>query len=138
MTDFRTLQQHQLLTRLLDLARQQGQALAARGLDDFLSLMDTREGLIADLVALEQAPAPANILPFPTIAAGVDADAKDAMRGLIRSILAQDEENEQTLREQMDELQGTIVHINHGTVAGRRYAASLAGGRSGAALDRAC
>lgn len=137
MTDFRILQQHQLLTRLLSVAREQGRALAADDLDRFLTLMDAREHLLGDLITLDQAP-PANILPFPTIAAGFDDDAKDAMRGLIRSILAQDEENERALRHQMDDLHGSITRINHGAAAGRGYAAAFAGDRPGAALDRAC
>lgn len=139
MTDLATLQQHQLLTRLLALSRRQREALAAEEIDGFLTLMDEREQVISELVALDEAPPPSNILPFPVLApSGVDSDVKAALRGLITSILQQDDENEQVLRGQMDELRTTITAINRGVVATRGYASSMRadGGRQG--FNRAC
>lgn len=138
MTDFATLQQHRLLSQLLGLSRDQGRALTEQRLDDFLTMMDERERIMAGLVEIEQSPPPANVLPFPTIAAGVDADAKAAMLGLIRSILSQDEENERALREQMSDLRGAMERNHHARAAGRGYAAAVAPRRSGEWLDRAC
>ncbi len=100
--------------------------------------MDERERIVADLITIEESPPPANVLPFPTIAAGVDADVKAAMRSLIRSILRQDDDNERLLRMQMAGLRGAIERTAHGLTAGRGYAAVLSGPRSGGRLDRAC
>lgn len=139
MTDFATLRQHHLLSQLLSLSREQRRALEEQRLDDFLALMDEREQVVADLVALEQAPPPANVLPFPTIAPAIgDPDAKAALHGLIRSILVQDDENERALRDQMDGLHGTLARISHVAAAGRGYAAALGHERRGEGLDRAC
>jgi hypothetical protein len=139
MTDLATLQQHQLLTRLLGLSRQQSEALQTDQLDDFLSMMDEREQIVSDLLILEQAPPPSNVLPFPVlIPAGMDHDVKAAMRGLITSILHQDDENERVLRGQMDELQGAIAWVNRGALATRGYASSMSHDRTGQGYDRAC
>ncbi len=75
---------------------------------------------------MEQEPPPVNILPWPTLQADPDdPDVRDALRGLIASILAQDEENERELRAQMGVLASTLQHIQHGAAAGRGYAAVL-------------
>jgi hypothetical protein len=139
MTDFATLRQHQLLSRLLGLARAQADALAAEELDRFLALMDERETVVADLIALEEAPPPANVLPFPTIVPRPnDPDARAALGGLLRSILRQDEENEQALRAQMDEVHGSLMRVNQGAAAGRGYAAAAGSVRTRTGLDKAC
>lgn len=138
MTDLATLRQHQLLTQLLSLARAQGVALVEDRLDDFLALMDERERVVHDLIELEQSPPPANVLPFPTLAPTLgDPDARAAMRGLIRSILGQDDANERTLRAQMEGLHAELAQLNRGAVAGRGYAAALTHDRLGEGLDRA-
>lgn len=139
MTDLNTLRQHQLLIKLLGLARAQGQALTDEDLDRFVGLMDEREALMADLATVEAAPPPpANILPFPTIAAsGTDPDVRAAMGGLIRSILRQDDENEHELRLQMDALKSEIVQLGRGRRAGRGYAAATEQAWAGQAVDRA-
>jgi hypothetical protein len=101
--------------------------------------MEERERIVAELLAIEQAPPPANVLPFPTITARTgDPDAKAALRGLILSILSQDDANEHTLRGLMNDLRGALERVNHSAAAGRGYAAALAAGRAGAGLDRAC
>lgn len=138
MTDLATLQQHRLLTRLLALSRRQREALAAEEIDSFLTLMDEREQIVAELVALDEAPPPPNVLPFPVLVPGsMDSDVKAALRGLITSILQQDDENEQVLRSQMDALRTTITAVNRGVVATRGYASTMHPEmRQG--FDRAC
>ena len=136
MTDLQTLRQHQTLSRLLALARGQARALADDRIDQFLAIMEEREEVIAELVEIERTPPPVNVLPFPTISAKADdPDVQDAMRGLIRSILEQDDANEQTLREQMSDLQKTIVRLSHGQAAGRGYAAAAGMGRAVGYMD---
>jgi hypothetical protein len=136
MTDFGTLRQHQVLSRLLNLSRDQYRALEDEDLDTFLALMDEREQVMSGLLALEASPAPTNILPFPTITSvGVDDDVQAAMAGLIRSILRQDDDNEALLRLQMDAVQTEITKLNRGAVAGRGYAAALSGPRTGVGID---
>jgi len=139
MTDLSTLQQHQLLMKLLGLSREQWRALADDNLDQFVDLMDEREGVMADLVAVEAAPPPpANVLPFPTIvASGADPDVRAAMGGLIRSILRQDDENEALLRRQMDDIKSEIGLLARRRTAGRGYAASTGTRWMGQAVDRA-
>ena len=139
MTDFGTLQQHHLLGKLLGLAREQAKALEAERIDQFLALMDEREELMSTLLQLEQAPAPANIVPLPRLTpAGSDADVKAAMGSLIRSIIEQDDQNERTLRLLMEALRAEMGQVNHLTAAGRGYAAALAYSRAGGGLDRSC
>jgi hypothetical protein len=136
MTDFGTLRQHQVLSRLLSLSRDQYRALEDEDLDTFLALMDQREQVMSGLLALEASPAPKNILPFPTITSvGMDDDVQAAMAGLIRSILRQDDDNEVLLRAQMDAVQSELTQLNRGAAAGRGYSATLAGQRTGAGID---
>ncbi len=126
MTEFTLLRQHQILSRLLGLSREQGRALTAERLDDFLALMEAREQALAELLSLEAVPAPANIVALPTIQpATTDPDVKAAMRGLIATILEQDEANERELRRRMSDLHAAIGRMNQGAVAGRGYAATL-------------
>lgn len=137
MTDFGALRQHQVLSRLLSLSRDQYRALQDEDLETFLALMEEREQVMAGLLALEASPAPANILPFPTITpVGVDDDVQAAMAGLIRSILRQDDDNETLLRVQMDAVQSEIMQLNRGAAAGRGYAAATSGPSTGAGIDR--
>jgi hypothetical protein len=139
MTDLGTLRQHQLLTRLLGLARRQGEALRQDRLDEFLALMDAREQIITELVAIERESPPANVLPLPTIKpTGADPDVRAALRGLVRSILEQDDANEQALRAQMGAVRDAVVQLGRGAVAGRGYAATLARPQAGSAVDRQC
>ncbi len=139
MTYLGTLRQHQLLTRLLGLARQQGEALRRDRLDEFLALMDVREQIITELVAIEREPPPANVLPLPTIRpTTADPDVRAAMRGLVRSILEQDDANEQALRMQMGDLRDALARLGRGTTASRGYAAALSRPRTGSALDQQC
>lgn len=139
MTDLGTLRQHQLLTRLLNLARRQGEALRQDRLDEFLALMDVREQIITELVAIEREPPPANVLPLPTITpAGADPDVRAALRGLVCSILEQDDANEQALRAQMGAVRDAVVQLGRGVAAGRGYGATLARPEAGSALDRQC
>lgn len=139
MTDLNTLRQHQLLIKLLGYAREQGQSLAEENLDRFVEIMDEREALMADLVTIETTPPPpANILPFPTIAGtGSDPDVRAAMGGLIRSILRQDDENEQCLRLQMDGLKSELVQLGRGRRASRGYTVARDHAWAGQAVDRA-
>ncbi|MFN8558705.1 MAG: hypothetical protein U0531_15660 [Dehalococcoidia bacterium] len=135
MTDLATLQQHHLLTRLLGIARAQGEALESQQLDQFLSLMDERDQLVSDLVTLDEQAPPANVIPF-ALQGNSDDDAKAAMGGLIRSILRQDDENELELRRQMAALGRRIDHIGCGMAAAKGY--SRTGRRTaGMRLDRA-
>lgn len=139
MTDLATLQQHQLLTRLLSLSRRQNAALHADRIDDFLALMDEREQIVEELIVLEEAPPAPHVLPFPTLMPGsTDHDVKAALRGLITSILQQDEENEQVLRQQMDGLRSTMMQLNRGALAARGYAATMDYHADRLGLDRAC
>src|SRR3954468_21340053 len=110
MTDLNTLRQHQLLMKLLGLARGQGRALTEDNLDLFVEMMEEREGVMADLMTIDATPPPpANILPFPTIVgSGSDPDVRAAMGSLIRSILVQDDENEELLRHQMNDIKSEI------------------------------
>ncbi len=126
MTDLMTLQQHRLLSRLYALAREQGRALKEDRLDHFLDLMEVREQVLAELLAVESEPPPANVLPLPTIRASAgDPDVRDALRGIISSIIEQDETNERELRSQMGVIATTIQHLHQGAVAGRGYAAVM-------------
>ncbi|MER3419181.1 MAG: hypothetical protein C4290_01055 [Chloroflexota bacterium] len=139
MTDLGTLRQHQLLTRLLGLARRQGEALRRDRLDEFLALMDVREQIITELVAIEREPPPANVLPLPTIQpTATDPDVRAAMRGLVRSILEQDDANEQALRTQMGALRDALTRLGRGTRASRGYAVALSRPQTGSALDQQC
>jgi hypothetical protein len=139
MTDLATLQQHQLLTRLLGLSRRQHEALYADQIDDFLSIMDEREQIVGELVTLGEAPPPRNVLPFPSLVPpGMDQDVKAALRGLITSILQQDDENERVLRVQMDELRTTITWISRGAAANRGYASTMSYDADRRGFDRAC
>jgi hypothetical protein len=77
------------------------------------------------------------VLPFPTIEpARADEDARAALGSLIRTIIAQDDENELLLRAQMGTMKHRMAHIARGAVAGRSYAATLSRPRSGTGLDR--
>lgn len=139
MTDLMTLKQHRLLSRLLGLSREQGQALLDQRLDDFLTLMDRREEIVAELIEIEQSPPPANILPFPTIIpTTLDQDVRAALRGLIHSILGQDDENERVLRGQMGVLREEVTDNHRYRAAGRGYAATLVTSGARGAVDRAC
>lgn len=138
MTDLATLKQHQILTHLLALAREQAIALYEERLDEFLSIMERRERLVAELNAIIDHPAPANVLPFPTIApTRSDPDVRAALKGLITSILCQDEDNERVLRAHLDAMSDALTRLNRGAAAGRGYGAVLARAGARRMMDRA-
>ncbi len=92
-----------------------------------------------DRAGPEREPPPANVLPLPTIKpTSADPDVRAALRGLVRSILEQDDANEQALRAQMGTVRDAVVQLGRGAAAGRGYAATLAHPQAGSALDRQC
>jgi hypothetical protein len=126
-TDFATLRQHDLLTRLLRLSREQGEALEDERLDHFLALMTERERLVDEINALSDAPLPDNVVPFwPLATPRSIPDIQAAINALIVSILDQDEQNEAMLRAQMESLVAALGRINVGYAAARGYAAQMA------------
>jgi hypothetical protein len=136
MSRLQTLHQHELLTRLLHLARAQHDALLQERLDQFLALMGEREQIIADLIAnAEQAPPP-NVTVLPRAGWDIsDPDVKAAIDGLLRSVLTQDDENERLLRTQLGDLVRALGRVNLGYTTARGYAAALATAQVGRELD---
>jgi hypothetical protein len=136
MTDLKDFRQHELLVRLLHISRDQGRALRDERLDWFLSMMSEREEIISDLEANARGHVPPNVVAFPTMTRpGAEADITAAMSGLLASVLTQDEENERTLRGQMDNLLGSLAHINLGYTTARGYANALLPARAGTGLN---
>jgi hypothetical protein len=136
MTDLKILRQHELLSQLLRLACEQGEALQGDRLEDFLTLMEEREMIARELEMLVHAETPENLVLFPTVSrAGSEADIKAAVSALIVSVLAQDEENERVLRQQMDSLVDLRGLIGKGYAAMRGYSAGAINEPAGARLN---
>lgn len=138
MTDLKTLRQHHLLSKLLHLAREQGVALQTDRLDVFLDLMGERDDIVAELTDNADAPAPINVMIFPTaMLPGSEADLRAVNRALIASVLEQDDENEQILRTEMDRLVAALGRINQGYSVSKRYAATFGPADVGRRVDAA-
>ena len=136
MTDLKLFRQHDLLTQMLRLACEQADALHEDRLEDFLTLMEEREEIAGQLEMTTLADTPSNMVLFPTVArAGSEADVKAAVSALIVSVLAQDEENERELRDQMDGLTDRRGRIGRGYAAMRGYSAAVGEGPAGARVN---
>jgi hypothetical protein len=136
MTSLAALQRHELLVQLLRMAREQAEALQVERVDQFLSLMDRRIAVMADLIAIDSVPQPDNVVPFPTVArAGEQGDVDEANRTLITCILIQDEQNEDELRMRMDRLRTAMGLLGQGFAAARGYASTAHATRMSARLD---
>jgi Anti-sigma-28 factor, FlgM len=117
------LRQHDLLMRLLRLAREQAEALEQHGLDRFLQLAVRREGLEADLRDSVDGRLPANVLPFRTVRSSAEeSDLRDAVHSLLRSIAEQDAANLPLLEALLARLGEARAQLAHADAASGEFA----------------
>ncbi|HZQ36436.1 MAG TPA: hypothetical protein VFD32_10915 [Dehalococcoidia bacterium] len=136
MTDLMLMQRHEMLTRLLHLSRDQGDALESDRFDLFMRLMEERVQLVSELMAASTQPAPENVVAFPAANwPGKVRDLHEATRGLISCILLQDEENERQLHLRMATVRVALAQIGHGFATARGYASALRGAPEHRLLD---
>lgn len=136
MTDRDRLRQHEILTRLLRIARRQAAALQAERLDQFLALTDDRAAIMTELLAVDEGTVPANVVAFPAHAPGHDEpEVRSANGSLLSAILRQDEDNELLLTEQMNRLRDAIGVLGQGYTTARGYAAAHATQQAGHRID---
>lgn len=118
-----------LLREVFDLARAQRHAIQADDLGEFASLLERRQDLIDDLVALdgEDAPVlPGNVIVFPGAVPTTDEDTL-ALDTLIRGILEHDRQSERLLSELMDGVRNEVAVLDQGAHAVSRYGAHEVG-----------
>lgn len=118
-----------LLREVFELARAQRHAIQADDLGEFASLLEQRQLLIDDLVALDtdEAPGlPENVIVFPGALPTVDDDTL-AVDTLIRGILEHDRQNEELLAELMSGVRNELASLDQGARAVSRYAAAEPG-----------
>jgi hypothetical protein len=111
-----------LLREVFELARAQERALEDGALEDFESMLDRRDTLIAQLQALTPAlvdldELPDNVIPFPGAVSGDVEDAL-ALDTVIRGIIEHDRRNEALLAARLAALREELP----GLAAGERLA----------------
>ncbi|MFA7295982.1 MAG: hypothetical protein WC211_02190 [Dehalococcoidia bacterium] len=115
-----------LLREVFELARAQRHAIQADDLGEFASLLEQRQAIIDDLVALDSDEAPGlpeNVIVFPGAQPTIDDDTL-AVDTLIRGILEHDRQNEQLLAELMSGVRNELAALDHGARAVSRYGAA--------------
>ncbi len=124
-----------ILREIFRLSQEQRLALEADDIDLFERQLAEREGLLEQLVALDdETELPANVVRFRSPTASERTDGETAIRALIQGILDQDAKNEEIIRARIGEVQDAMHEIGRGSRAARGYRQRLGDSR---AVDRA-